>query len=258
VRYTSMVASLLITLASVAWHPAHGQSVPDLGPNGSVSSVQATGCVPPSPANDKFDYCGWGVWSIETQRSTMIATLADPASYLVCREQVDPVEANGYPIVAEVDGVAVTSGTPPAAMGQSPTGCFIVSGKRIVLSGSAKPSKPVRGYYIRLGPKIFGNTVSWVMRKGGGSAGTDRILIAKGPQQRVFRVCFGNYTSLLNAPPYLREYKLWVDTDYAPLRGTEHAIFNFGSCVDAAGGTVGIEPRWVATEPAAAFGRFSF
>ncbi len=253
-----ILALVAVTLASGAWHPTHGQSVPEQGPNSAMSSVQATACIPPSPVNDRYDYCGWGVWSIETQRSTLIAALAEPATYLVCREQVDAAEANGYPIVAEVDGTILSGGSPPAALGQAPAGCFLVSGKKIVVGGAARPGKPVRGYYIRLGPKVFGNTVSWGMRKGGGAAGTDRVLIAQVPQRRVFRVCFGNYNPLANGPAYLREYKLWVDSAYTTFRGAEHAIFAFGSCADVAGGTVGIEPRWVAAEPTAAFGRFSF
>jgi hypothetical protein len=148
-RNTIAVAGALAVLASVACATAHAQSVPDVGERGAMSTVQATACVPPSPVNDRYNHCGWGVWRLETQRSAVIATLAEPASYLICREMVDAAEPGGYPISVEADGVAISTGAPAAAAGHAPGGCFLVSGKKIVINGAARPQKPVNGYYIR-------------------------------------------------------------------------------------------------------------
>lgn len=249
--------SLLPVALVVAFH-ASAQSVPDLGEgNTTVSSVQATACTPPNPVGDRYDYCGWGVWSIETQHSTVIASLAEPASYLICREQVDPSEVNGYPVSFVVDGATVTGGTPGAALGQAPATCSLVAGKTIAIKGQVRPNKPVRGYYIRLGAKLFGNTVSWGMLKGGG-AGGDRVLLAQLPAKRLLRVCFGNYNPVAPTPAYLREYRLWMDTGYIAETAGGAAVFNYGSCIDVEGAKVGAEPRWATGEPTNAFGRLTF
>lgn len=255
---TAVLALTMSSFAAGAPFSANAQSVPDLGSgSATVSSVQATACTPPSPVADRYNYCGWGVWSIETQRSTVIASLSAPASYLICREQVDASEPNGFPVSLEVDGVVVAGGAPSASLGQAPAACSLVSGKKIVITGQNKPNKPARGYYIRLGPTAFANTVSWSMRKGGGSAG-DRVLLSQAGAARLLRVCFGNYNPVSPTPAYLREYRLWVDSGYTTVRGSEPAVYAFASCTDIEGAKVGVEPRWVDGEPGNAFGRLTF
>lgn len=244
-RNTFAAAGVLAALASGACATARAQSVPDVGDRGAMSSVQAAACVPPSPVNDRYNHCGWGVWRLETQRSAVIATLAEPASYLVCREMVDAAEPGGYPISVEVDGVAISTGTPAAATGHAPGGCFVVSGKKIVLNGPTRPQKAVNGYYIRLGALPWSNAVSWQARKLAGAA-ADRTLLAQFPQQRLLRVCFGSYSVLGNSPPYIRDYRLWADSGHVVVRGSEAAVFNFGSCTDVSASLLAVEPQWAA------------
>jgi hypothetical protein len=244
-RNTIAVAGVLAVLASGACATAHAQSVPDVGERGAMSTVQATACVPPSPVNDRYNHCGWGVWRLETQRSAVIATLAEAASYLVCREMVDAAEPGGYPISVEADGVVISTGAPAAAAGHAPGGCFLVSGKKIVINGAARPLKPVNGYYIRLGALPWSNAVSWQARKLA-AATADRTLLAQFPQQRLLRVCFGSYNVLGNPPPYIRDYRLWADGGHVVVRGSEAAVFNFGSCTDVSASLLAVEPQWAA------------
>ncbi len=243
VRKLSGGASALAALCCVVWQAAHAQSVPDVGEHGAMSSVQATGCVPGSPVNDRYNHCGWGVWRLETQRSAVIATLTEAATYLICRERVDAAEPGGYPISIEADGVVVTAGAPAALAGHAPGGCFLVSGKKIVLSGAARPQKPVNGYYVRLGALPWSNAVGWQARKSTTSGG-ERVLLAKLPQQRLLRVCFGNYNVIANPAPYLKDYRLWADAGYVNVRGSEAAIFNFGACTDVSTSLLAVEPQW--------------
>lgn len=238
-------AGMLAALASAAGATAQAQSVPDVGERGAMSSVQATACVPPSPVNDRYNHCGWGVWRLETQRTAVIATLAEAATYLICREMVDAAEPGGYPITIEADGVVISTGTPAAAAGHAPGGCFLVSGKKIVLNGAAKPLKPVNGYYIRLGALPWSNAVSWQARKLA-AASADRTLLARFPQQRLLRVCFGSYNVLGNPPPYIRDCRLWADSGHVVARGSEVAVFNFGSCTDVSASLLAVEPQWAA------------
>ncbi|MFD0724372.1 hypothetical protein [Lysobacter brunescens] len=240
---TIVVAGMFAALASMACTTARAQSVPDVGERGAVSSVQATACVPPSPVNDRYNHCGWGVWRLETQRTAVIATLAEAANYLICREMVDAAEPGGYPISVEADGVVISTGTPAMAAGHAPGGCFLVSGKKIVINGAARPQKPVGGYYIRLGALPWSNAVSWQARKLA-AATADRTLLARFPQQRLLRVCFGNYSVLGNPPPYLRDFRLWADNGHVVVRGSEVAVFNFGSCTDVSASLLAVEPQW--------------
>lgn len=252
------IASWIAAAATaLAVFSVRAQSVPEQGSNAAISSVQATACVPPNPPNNRVDHCGWGVWALDTQRQTLIAALAAPASYLICREQVDAAEPRGYPIQIEVDGVVLAAGTPATPLGQSPTGCFLVSGKKIAIAGTAKPNKPVRGYYIRLGQRTFANTIRWVLQRGGAVSG-ERGLIAQGAQPRAYRVCFGDYQPVAGAPRPLGEYKLWLDTALTTVRGTEVAVFAFASCVDVDAKLLAAEPVWSASEPAVGYGNLSF
>ena len=247
-------AATLIFCAGIA--AVHAQ-VPQAG---AVSSAQATACKLPT---DPGDYCGWGVWAVETQKSVLIASLADSASYLVCRETVDPSEPKGFPLTLEVDGALVTGGAPAAALTVTGT-CAIATGKRIVLNGPSRPNRQVRGYYIRLGGLFLANSVPWQLTRGGTAATPDRAVLAQFTLPRPVRVCFGPYIPILQAPggpapqPVVKEYQLLLDGGYAQLRTGENAVFNANSCVDVSPRVVGVEPRWGAGDPAVAFGRLAF
>ena len=255
VRAGRMFRLLSVALLFATPSFAKAQAVPDYA---GTSTAQRVGCKPPSPAQDNFDHCGWGVWSFETQKSVLITQLADAASYLICREQVDAAEPNGYRVGVEVDGVVQTAGTPATPVSVDPYNCFLASGRKIVLNGlsGAKPLKPVRGYYIRLGtPSPFANTISWQLKM---RSATDRQLLGQVTTKRLFRVCFGHYNPPLNPSAYLKDHKLVVDGAYVAFRGAEQAIFTYSSCADVSGNSVVVEPKWVSTEPSTAFGRLTF
>jgi hypothetical protein len=156
---------------------------------------------------------------------------------------VDSAEANGYPITIEVDGVVVTAGDQAKPTDHAPSGCFLVAGKKIVLGGSDKPVKPVRGYYIRLGPATWYNAVGWRARNSM-SRNKGDTLLAKLSERRLLRVCFGSYNVVVNQNKYVREYRLWADGEYVGVRGSEAAMFNFGSCTDISALSVSVEPEW--------------
>jgi len=247
-------AAALLLAGSLAGAGAQAQGVPQAP---AISSAQVTVC---KPGQELGDYCGWGVWALETQRSVLIASLAESAQYLICREVVDPGEAKGYPLTVEADGVVVAGGTPPGTLTGSGT-CFVASGKRIVLNGLAgKPNKQVRGYYIRLGGLFLANSVPWQIAKGSGASAPDRALLAQFSAPRAVRVCFGPYSPITGSPPQqvVKESQLLVDGSYAQLRPGENAVFNANSCTDVTARVVGVEPRWGAGDPPTASGRFAF
>ena len=254
-RIGGWIAYALAALALQA--PAYAQSVPDVGASGTVSSIQSTACVPAGPVNNKFNHCGWGVWTLSTQRQTVIAALATPTSYLLCRNSAATSEPIGTPVVYEVDGSVVSGGTPPSPMEHASGGCLVLTGKKIVVAAATKPKAPVRGFFIRLGPLAFGNTVAWNALKA--PSGASNVLpLSQVLTPRPMRVCFGEYLPIDGQPRPLDEYKLWLDGSYAMVRGSEQAIFAANSCVDVDSKTVGVDPVWGATAFTTGNGYLSF
>ena len=242
--------------------PCAAQGVP---PAPAVSASQNVAC-----KDLTYDWCGWGSWSLDTQRSVLLVAIQDPATYLICRDGAGETETKGYPLLVEVDGATVTSGAPAAPVSAS-SPCFLATGKKIVLAGSnpGKPNKPVRGYFIRLGQLLFTNAVPWSLAKGNSASTPDRALLAQLPAPpasgRTMRICFGRAPNVEpgpnpNPPPPVsaKEHLVLADSAYLQVRAGEPAVFGNASCVDVTANRLAVEPRWSAGDPPQAFGRFVF